>query len=399
MSALRVIFDSIIQYPKDDKYHQIKLTDETFASKVWQYPAGEELMKMNGWVVEGDYLRLRDNSCIEIVSQLLKSFLSSSATGIVPFPDDEFQVLIKAIYNGDVACVEKLLKVSHISSNGIVYSESKSSFRLLQAAFIAQQIDIVKLLFIDYSMNPYVISMSDNKSFPYMEYVFAIAPQSFIIAIMKKCGVKTDYTINGGSLLHIAVKFNCFDVVIFLLEECSGIDVNATTHDYLWTPLHLAYLYGHTQIAQCLIQHDADVDAVNSYGDTPYEFIDGDPDAIEYSEYIQSRRKIHHIPYSIEHCYFMKLINIGIGEQEAVSLTMEQFPSLKEDGPTQPYHDIDHASVLKEFTQYITDSAQRSTDDSRNQPPSEQSELLGEHAKISTDYPWRNPQSLSNVLF
>ena len=90
-------------------------------------------------------------------------------------------------------------------------------------------------------MDPYVMRMSDNKSFPYMEYVFAIAPQSFIIAIMNKCGVKTDYTINGGSLLHVAVKFNCFDVVIFLLEECSGIDVNATTHDYLWPLLHLAY--------------------------------------------------------------------------------------------------------------------------------------------------------------
>ena len=198
----------------------------------------------------------------------------------------------------------------------------------------------------------------------------------------------------------LLLNLTVFDVVIFLLEECNGIDVNATTHDYLWTPLHLAYLYGHTHIAQCLIQHDADVDAVNSYGDTPYEFIDGDPDAIEYSEYIQNRRKIYHIPYSIEHCYFMKLINIGIGEQEAVSLTMEQFPSLKEDGPMHStYHDIDHASVLKEFTQYITDSTQRSTDDSRKQPPYEQFELLGEHAKISTDYPWRNPQSLSNVLF
>ena len=136
--------------------------------------------------------------------------LSSSATGIVPFPGDDFQVLIKAIYNGEVACIEKLLKVSHISSNGIVYSESGSSFHLLQATYIAQQLDIVKLLFTDYSMDPYVMSMSDIKSFPYMEYVFAIAPQSFIISIMKECGVKTDYTINGGSLLHIAVKFNCF---------------------------------------------------------------------------------------------------------------------------------------------------------------------------------------------
>ena len=95
-AVLDRIFDNAIQHPNDDEYRQIKLTDETFSSKVWQYPAGEELMKMSGWVVEGDHVRLRDASCVQIVSQLLKSFLSSSATGVVPFPDDEFQVLIKA---------------------------------------------------------------------------------------------------------------------------------------------------------------------------------------------------------------------------------------------------------------------------------------------------------------
>ena len=175
-----------------------------------------------------------------------------------------------------------------------------------------------------------------------------------------------------------------------MLEECSGIDVNVTD-DGLWTPLHLAYLYGHTQIAEYLIQHGADVYAVDTNGCTPYEYIDGDPDIIKESEDVQNLRKIHHIPYSIEHCYYMKLSNIGIDDEEAVSLTMEQFPSLKEDGPTQPHHYIDHASALKEFSQYITNSTQGSTDDSIKQPPSE---VQGEHAKISTDYPWRKPLSL-----
>ena len=395
--TLKRIFDNIIQHPNDDKYHQIKLTDETFISKVWQYPAGEELMKMGGWVMEGDHvteLKLRDDSCVQIVSQLLKSFFSSSATGVVPFPDDEFQVLIKALYNGDIACIQKLLKVCHISPNGRIYSESGSSLNLLHAATIGQQLDIVKLLLTDYSMDPYVVSVRDNLSFPYIEYIFYYAPQSFIIAIMKHCGVKTDFRRDGVTLLHFAVVFNCFDVVSFLSEECSGIDVNVTTDDYLHTPLHLAYLFGHTQIAQYLIQHDADVYAVDITGHTPYEYIDGHPDNFKNSEYLQNLRKIHHIPYSIEHFYFMKLQNIGIDEEEAVSLTIEQFPSLKEDGPTQPHHDIDHVSALKEFTQYITNSTQRSTDDSRKQPLSEQSEVQGEQAKISTDYPSRKPLTL-----
>ena len=73
----------------------------------------------------------------------------------------------------------------------------------------------------------------------------------------------------------------------------------------------------------------------------------------------------------------MKLVSIGVGDTQAVSLTVEQFPSLKEDGPTQPHHDINHASALKEFThdQYITYRTQRSTDNSRKQPPSEQFEI------------------------
>ena len=399
LSTLRRIFDNIIEHPNDDKYRQIKLTSKTFSSKVWQYPAGEELMKMSGWVVEGDHVRLRDDSCVQIVSQLLKSFLSSSATGVVPFPDDEFQVLIKALYNGDVPCIQKLLKVSHISPNGRIYSESGSSLNLLKAATIAQQIDIVKLLLTDYSMDPYVVSMSDDGSYPYIEYIFGCAPQSFIIAIMKYCGVKGDFkTTAGFSLLHLAVMFNCFDVVCFLLEECSDIDVNVTDDD-LYTPLHMAYLCGHTQIAQYLIQHGADVYAVDSNGCTPCKYIDGEPDLMNNSEDLQNLRKIHHIPFSIEHCYYMKLINIGIDDEEAVSLTMEQFPSLKEDGPTQPHHDIDHASALKEFTQYITYSTQRSTDDSKKQPPSE---VQGGHTKMSTDYPWRRPLSLlkrAHILF
>ena len=391
LSTLKRIFDNIIQHPSDDKYRQIKLTNETFTSKMWQYPAGEELMKMSGWVVEGDHVRLRDDSCVQIVSQLLKSFFSSSATDVVPFPDDEFQVLIKALYNGDIACIQKLLKVSHISPNGRIYSESGSSLNLLKAATIAQQLDIVKLLLTDYSMDPYVVSISDDMSVPYIEYMFYIVPQSCIIAIMKHCVVKTDFKTEGGdSLLHIAVTYNCYDVTYFLLEECSGLDANITTDDnYLYTPLHLAYLYGHTQITQYLIQHGADMYAVDSDGCTPYEYIDGDPDAVDTSEYFQNKRKIHHIPYSIEHCHYIKLFNVGIDDEEAVYLTIEQFPSLKEDGPTQPHHDIDHASTLKEFTQYITYSTHRSTDDSRKQPPSEQSEVQGEQAKILTDHPWR----------
>ena len=247
--------------------------------------------------------------------------------------------------------------MSHISPNGRIHSESGFSFNLLEAATIAQQLDIAKLLLTDYSMDPYVMSMRDDISLPYIEYIFCYAPQSFIIAIMKYCGVKANFkTTQGISLLHYGVGFNCFDVVRFLLEECGDVDVNVT-NDHLWTPLHLAYHYGYTQIAEYLIQNGADVYAVDSYGHTPYEYIDGHPDLLRIQSILKTEDKyIIFLTALNTAIVYRKLINIGIDEEKAVSLTMEQFPLLNEDSPTQPHHDIDYASALKEFTQLITDS-------------------------------------------
>ena len=300
---------------------------------------------MSGWVVEGDHVRLRDDSCVKIVSQLLGSFLPSSATGVVPFPDDEFQVLIKALYNGNIACVQKLLKVPHLSHDGRIYSESRSSINVVYAATTAQQIDVVKLLLTDYHLNPAY----------FIAYISGCTPQSFVIEIMKYCSIKANLkSTEGFSLLHIAVMEHCFDIVSFLLEECSGTDVNVTVDESLRTPLHIAYLCGHTKIAEYLIHHGANVYAMDINGCTPYKYINGDSNFIKVSEYAQNKRIIHHFPYSVEHCYYMNLVNLGIDDMKAVSLTMEQFPSLKKDGPTRPHHDIDHASALKEFTQFIT---------------------------------------------
>ena len=277
-----------------------------------------------------------------------------------------FKCSFKALYNGDIACVQKLLKVPHLSHihDGRIYSESRSSINVVYAATIAQQIDIVKLLLTDYHLNP-----GD-----FIAYISGCTPQSFVIEIMKYCSIKANLkSTEGFSLLHIAVMEHCFDIVSFLLEECSGTNVNVTVDESLRTPLHIAYLCGHTKIAEYLIQHGADVYAVDKDKCTPYNYIDGNPNYIKLSECLQNKRKIHHIPYSIEHCYYMKLVNLGTDDQKAVSLTMEKFPSLKEDCPTQPHHDIDHASALKEFRQFIT--------------------------KGLSDEPWRQRVSQRNVFF
>ena len=381
------IFDNVILYPNDEKYHQIKLASKVFSRKVWQYPACKELMKMSGWVVEGDHVRLKDRSYVQIASQLLhKSLLSnsSSATGVVPFPDDKFQVLIEALSSGDIPCIQNLLNVRHISPDGRIFSESGCPLHLLYTATIPQKIDTVKMLVRDYSMDPYVTSVVNNSPVSYIECMFWHAPQSFIIEVMKFCGVKAGFRSRDGfSLLHCTVYANCFDVAHFLLEECSDIDVNVTDLVFR-TPLHIAYLCGHTQIAQYLIQRGADVCAMDMVGCTPYDHIDGDPDWIKDAEHLQNSRKIHHLPYSLEHCHFMKLINLGYDEEVAVSLTMERFPSLR-DGITQP--NIDYASALKEFTQFITSTKRSMDNNTSKQIPSGVQKTVGDHQQ------WRRPLS------
>ena len=74
LSTMVKIFDNIAQHPNDDKYRQIKLANKTFSNKVWRHHACEELMKMSGWVVEDDHVRLTDDSCVHTVLQLLETF-------------------------------------------------------------------------------------------------------------------------------------------------------------------------------------------------------------------------------------------------------------------------------------------------------------------------------------
>ena len=375
LSTLRKIFDNIIQHPNDDKYRQIKLANKTFSSKVWRYPACEELMKMSGWVVEDDHVRLRDNSHVHIVSQLLgkkKSIYQDQVFGNVSkYSFDDYECLKAAVIQGKTSDVQALLETSKISMTGMIYCEDGSSINLLHIALLCQHIDVVELLVKGCSVDPYVADDDDKVR---VLSVFTIAPQSFIIAFLRLSGVRTNVKTSksGATLLHYATLANCLQVVRFLVEEC-GVDVNITD-DHLHTPLHIAYMAGQTHIAEYLIQHGANVMAVNARDCTPYQYIDGIPQAILLSQSMQNHRIIHQVPGSAEFMFFINLCNMGIEYKEAVALTMQQFPSLTEDGPTQPHRDIDYSSFVKELTQYITKRS--STDQPWGSPNFEQARNL-----------------------
>ena len=364
MLTLRKIFDNIIQHPNDDSYRQIELANKTFSSKVWKYPACEELMKMSGWVVEDDHVRLRDDSHVHIVFQLLESLCgqkdvnqpqtSSSDSSLKKYTveQSEVNVLIAAVLNGNISDIKSMLKPHTISTAGRIYCEDgSSSVDLLRLVVFSQKIDVVELLVKEYSVDPYV---TDDGGIPMVFVVLMKAPQNFCINFLKICGVKTSFkrAVDGTALLHFAVLTCCFQVVCFLVEECEA-DVNITKYN-LHTPLHMAYSAGHTNIAEYLIQHGAKVMALDSSGRIPYDYIDGIPKVIALSQTMQNTRIIHQVPGSAEYIYLIKLCNIGFKIVEAVTLTMEKFPLLTEDGPTQPHYDVDHTSFAEELTRYFT---------------------------------------------
>jgi len=114
------------------------------------------------------------------------------------------------------------------------------------AAILSQNRDVVRLLVKRYGIDPCMAA--DDGTF-YIYQVFIIAPESFIINFLKICRIKMSFKNHkvGITLLHNAVCTCCFQVVCYLAEEYK-VDVNISDND-LDTPLHMAYITGHTHIA------------------------------------------------------------------------------------------------------------------------------------------------------
>ena len=279
-------------------------------------------MKMSGWVVEGDYVRLRDHSRVNILLKILELFCEQ--TGIKysrsisvttqQLSVQQFQELITAVFENDITRIHKLLKCCTITQSGKAFSEDGLSINLMAMAIVLQKTDVVKVLVEGFSVDPYELYYDGEKPCRCIVNIFDQAPQSFIIDFLKISGVRVSFKVDGLTLLHTAVLTCCFDVVCFLIEECEEMDINATD-DNLRTPLHAAYLGGHRQISEYLIKHGADITAMDIYGHVPYDYIDSDPDVVTISQYVQKKHKIHELPFSIERLYFYQLLNLGIDIQ------------------------------------------------------------------------------------
>uniref|UniRef100_A0A8C3I2R6 Protein phosphatase 1 regulatory subunit 16A n=1 Tax=Chrysemys picta bellii TaxID=8478 RepID=A0A8C3I2R6_CHRPI len=81
------------------------------------------------------------------------------------------------------------------------------------------------------------------------------------------------YNEDGLTALHQCCIDDFGDVVALLLE--AGAEVNACDSE-LWTPLHAAATCGHLHLVELLIKHGANLLAVNTDGNMPYDLCEDD---------------------------------------------------------------------------------------------------------------------------
>ena len=358
--TLQTCFKNINSYPHDEKYHQIKLSNKKFYSNVWQYPDGEEFMKMSGWKVEEASIKFKDDLYIQIVLQLLKrklesSYIQKDFQGVLTIR--QFETLTSAVLAKDITEIDKLLQHCGISSAGRVWCEDESSINLLFAAIITHQCNVVRLLVKKYEVNPYEVDLHNTSQRPCIFQIFHQQSETFIINFLSALyTIDVCAKVDGFTLLHTAVLTNCLEVLSFLFSKDCKVTCMKCTDNERRTPLHLAYLYGNTEMAKFLLDNGADETTLDVHGKKPLDYINGDPELIAYSQLVQNIRKIHSNPFSIEYNYYINLLDHEIDPEQATLLTMNEFYWLQEERstPTQPLC-VDQAIILKDLAHFLVD--------------------------------------------
>ena len=71
---------------------------------------------------------------------------------------------------------------------------------------------------------------------------------------------------NQKSVLHVAAQFGHEQICELLLRHDAIVD---TTDETKWTPLHWAAFEGHEKVCELLIQHGANYDSIEICGNSP----------------------------------------------------------------------------------------------------------------------------------
>ena len=301
---------------------------------------------MSGWVVEDDHVRLRDNSHVRILSRLLESHgaLLPNET----LSDALCNEIVDAIYQGDGPRLRSILQQCKTPVRDIYLRQSGP---LLSYALSFKQMGIARILINEYSID---VNAINKVGTPCVFSLFKAFTESEIISFVKEFSPKVDvFNSTDISMIQYAVINKCLDVVKFFVEECKvDIDtVSSAPDSFYWTPLHVAYTVDDPRIVTYLIQQGANVNAVDIHGRKPIEYAGGERIMIEQSTALICRRKIFEQKFeSDEFKCFLSFLSEGHSDKEAVTLTCEKFPSLKDNG-------IQSTPTMNKLNHYITDMA------------------------------------------
>ena len=276
LKSLNDIYRKVVQNAKDKRYYQIKLTDETFSNTVCRHPACQELMKISGWVVKNDHVRLKDDSHVHIVSQLLERRASEK----FPLAQATHQVSLARHFSNEVetdssddddvdASTSTMYVLSkQVSNKACLAIFSGLGFRLvdilnqydasvvknmylhgrvplISVAYITRQIGIARILVREYSVDPNTLDADGDPCFIGLFRMCDPSDvcQNLIIDFVKEFKLNIGLRDGFGSFIHHVVLHQLFKVLKYLVDNCD-VDINQaiTISPFKGgTVLHLAY--------------------------------------------------------------------------------------------------------------------------------------------------------------
>ena len=370
LSTLKQIYNNIIKYPDDDKYRQIKLANETFNTKVWQYPAAVEFMKMSGWVVEGSHVTFRDDLHLHTVAELLESVSMPNRLLFKPPHSDHFESVITemnhdemtmawAITMGDGKTLKEMLAKHDASS---VRDIKINGVPIVRFVLVLKQIGIARILAANYQID---FNQVDDDGHPYHLNLFHAvgdsneSSQSLIIDFIRD--FKLDFTAYDRDVpvLHYAIFLKLFTVLKFLVEEY-GVNINGISPlAHGSTCLHVAYALKQNDMVKYLIEHGADQTMLDEDGKRPgdYKFSESQTIYSKMSEQLIRRAKVLDVSKTKgeSFVYYQELQNQNVSIPDALDCVFKQFPLLKDEANS--CHNLDATPKLRELSHYIEEMA------------------------------------------
>ncbi|XP_051157610.1 putative ankyrin repeat protein RF_0381 [Leptopilina boulardi] len=169
----------------------------------------------------------------------------------------------------DIAVLQENKEIVEILlSKGVsVNTRNNNGYTPLHFAVMKNSI-IIALILLQNGANCDILSNCGHKAFYYSQdpCMRSLYSMHKIEIYLNNGGNTEDKDDNFYTLLHYAVKYNLYNVVLLLLDKESNVNAVTKLGE---TPLHLAAIERNGEIAQLLLQRGANINAITNSGCTP----------------------------------------------------------------------------------------------------------------------------------